>query len=325
MATSASHVISLAERRTGVPARTQVYAALRDAIIRAELEPGRRLSENELAARFGVSRTPIREALVRLRDERLVAIVPQYGTFVSQISPQAVSDAQFLREALECAAIREAATLATEDDIALLEENLRAQERAEERGDFDAAIAEYRREIDLHPRSYMAQFNLGKLYERLGNAAEQRAAYAAAVHSNPDFAEGFLFLAKAYLDNGQLVEAEHSARQGVLLKPTGEYAPLGYFVMSDVYARQGRANDAARAAAEGHRASDLDANLLKLAVDAAEVVRALDIFRSCRKAVRVQHERDNVQHLPFGQRPGTVGGHRRENAAVERAGRLVVP
>jgi DNA-binding GntR family transcriptional regulator len=131
-------LISLAERRSGVPARTQVYATLRDAIIRAELPPGRKLSENELATWLGVSRTPIREALVRLRDERLVAIVPQLGTFVSYISPQAVSDAHFIREALECAAIRETAIVATEDDIASLEENLRAQERADERGDFDA-------------------------------------------------------------------------------------------------------------------------------------------------------------------------------------------
>jgi DNA-binding GntR family transcriptional regulator len=130
-------VISLAERRSGVPARTQVYATLRDAIIRAELPPGRKLSENELATWLGVSRTPIREALVRLRDERLVAIVPQLGTFVSYISPQAVSDASFIREALECAAIRQTAVVATEDDIASLEENLRAQERADERGDFD--------------------------------------------------------------------------------------------------------------------------------------------------------------------------------------------
>jgi GntR family transcriptional regulator, rspAB operon transcriptional repressor len=134
----AGELISLAERRSGVPARTQVYATLRDAIIRAELPPGRKLSENELANWLGVSRTPIREALVRLRDERLVAIVPQLGTFVSRISPQAVSDAQFIREALECAAIREAALLATEDEIAALEENLRAQERADERSDFDA-------------------------------------------------------------------------------------------------------------------------------------------------------------------------------------------
>lgn len=96
------------------------------------------MSENELATWLGVSRTPIREALVRLRDERLIAIVPQLGTFVSYISPQAVSDAHFIREALECAAIRETAIVATEDDIASLEENLRAQERADERGDFDA-------------------------------------------------------------------------------------------------------------------------------------------------------------------------------------------
>ena len=121
-----------------MPARAQVYAVLRDAIIRTELAPGRRLSENELATWLGVSRTPIREALVRLRDERLVSIVPQLGTYVSRISPQAVSDAGFIREALECAAIREAALAATEDDIETLEVNMRGQERAEERGDFDA-------------------------------------------------------------------------------------------------------------------------------------------------------------------------------------------
>src|SRR5262245_21066562 len=62
--------IALGERASGVSARDQVYLALREAIISAELEPGRRLSENELAERLGVSRTPVREALVRLRDER---------------------------------------------------------------------------------------------------------------------------------------------------------------------------------------------------------------------------------------------------------------
>src|ERR671937_3325528 len=114
-------LISLAERRSGVPARTQVYATLRDAIIRAELAPGRKLSENELANWLGVIRTPIREALVRLRDERLVEIVPQLGTFVTRISGTAVADAQFIREALECACVRRTAEIATEDDVAALE------------------------------------------------------------------------------------------------------------------------------------------------------------------------------------------------------------
>ena len=71
---------------TAGPASRQVYRALRDAIIATELAPGQRISENELAERLAVSRTPVREALIRLRDERFVQIVPQLGTFVTRIS-----------------------------------------------------------------------------------------------------------------------------------------------------------------------------------------------------------------------------------------------
>jgi GntR family transcriptional regulator, rspAB operon transcriptional repressor len=130
--------IPLSDRASGVSARDQVYVALREAIVSAELEPGRRLSENELADRLGVSRTPVREALVRLRDERLVAIVPQLGTFVTLISPDAVADAAFVREALECSAIRLATQNASERDLEELQANLAAQDRAEATGDIDA-------------------------------------------------------------------------------------------------------------------------------------------------------------------------------------------
>jgi DNA-binding GntR family transcriptional regulator len=115
-----------------------LYAALRDQIVRAELAPGERLSEAELGERLGVSRTPIREALGRLRDDRLVEVRPQIGTFVSRISPQSVSDAQFIREALECTAVRVSAELADEESMAQLQENLRAQERATDRIDIDS-------------------------------------------------------------------------------------------------------------------------------------------------------------------------------------------
>ncbi|MGA8353133.1 MAG: GntR family transcriptional regulator, partial [Solirubrobacteraceae bacterium] len=111
MATSRDMRISISERASGTSrARGRVYAILRDAIVSAEFEPGQRLSESELAERLGVSRTPIREALVRLRDDRLVEIVPQLGTYVSRISRQAIDDAQFVRSALEGAAVRIAAT-----------------------------------------------------------------------------------------------------------------------------------------------------------------------------------------------------------------------
>jgi DNA-binding GntR family transcriptional regulator len=126
-------------RRPGrAPAGPYLYAALRDQIVRAELAPGERLSEAELGERLGVSRTPIREALGRLRDDRLVEVRPQIGTFVARISPAAVSDAQFIREALECTAVRVSAELADSESVAQMEENLRAQERATDRIDIDA-------------------------------------------------------------------------------------------------------------------------------------------------------------------------------------------
>jgi DNA-binding GntR family transcriptional regulator len=95
-------------RRPIVP---QIYAALRDAIVSVQVLPGQAISETEMAANFGVSRTPIREALIRLADEGLVEIYPQAGTFVSRIDLAAVREAQFIRQTLETAvAIRAAST-----------------------------------------------------------------------------------------------------------------------------------------------------------------------------------------------------------------------
>lgn len=128
---------TLASRTAGQAASDQVYLALRAGIVSAELAPGRKLSENELADRLGVSRTPVREALVRLRDERLVAIVPQLGTFVTLISEDGVADAAFVREALECAAARLAAARARPDALADLQANLAAQHRARDAEDFE--------------------------------------------------------------------------------------------------------------------------------------------------------------------------------------------
>jgi DNA-binding GntR family transcriptional regulator len=126
----------LSRRRT-TTARKAAYDALRRAIVAGELAPGTRLSENELADALGVSRTPVREALLRLREDQLVEVAPQHGTFVTPISTDAVRDAQFLREAVECAAIRLAATRTTPADVAALRALLREQEIARDAGDVD--------------------------------------------------------------------------------------------------------------------------------------------------------------------------------------------
>lgn len=112
-----------------------VYVTLREAIVTAELEPGRKLSENELTELLGVSRTPVREALARLREDRLVAIVPQLGTFVTMISLSAVGDAAFVREALECSAVRLATERITATGLEELHANIAAQQIAESESD----------------------------------------------------------------------------------------------------------------------------------------------------------------------------------------------
>lgn len=106
------------DRRISTP--RQVYRAIRAEIESCELAPGRQLSENELAAGLGVSRTPVREALLGLRDDRLIEVVPQLGTFVTPITRAALEDAQFIRAALEGAAVTKAACNADEEGVVAL-------------------------------------------------------------------------------------------------------------------------------------------------------------------------------------------------------------
>jgi DNA-binding GntR family transcriptional regulator len=88
---------------------TRVYRQLRGAIIRGELCPGERISESAIARQYSTSRQPVREAFIKLAEERLVRIQPQSGTFVVQISVTDVLDARFVREVIEVAVTREAA------------------------------------------------------------------------------------------------------------------------------------------------------------------------------------------------------------------------
>jgi DNA-binding GntR family transcriptional regulator len=95
----------VAERNKHQTSRRAIYETLRRKVLTLELPPGAALSENELAASLGVSRTPVRESLILLSDEGLVQVFPQVGSFVSRVDPQRVADAQFLREAVELAAL----------------------------------------------------------------------------------------------------------------------------------------------------------------------------------------------------------------------------
>jgi DNA-binding GntR family transcriptional regulator len=113
-----------------------IYAQLRQDIVTLRLRPGERLSENELALRFGTSRAPVREALIRLVDDGLIDVRPQRGSFVSRISLKAMERARFVREALEVAIVRRAAEMGLPDVMrarfeAAIESQIEAREDPE--------------------------------------------------------------------------------------------------------------------------------------------------------------------------------------------------
>lgn len=109
--------------------RRAVYEVLRRKVLTMELPPGAALSENELAASLGVSRTPVRESLILLSEEGLVQVFPKIGSFVSRVDPAKVADAQFLREAVELASLEDLPPELDPELVAELEANLERQRR----------------------------------------------------------------------------------------------------------------------------------------------------------------------------------------------------
>jgi DNA-binding GntR family transcriptional regulator len=99
------------------------------------------LSEQDLARRFGVSRSPVREAFIKLSQAGLLRVLPQRGTQVVKISKSAVEDARFIREAVECAIVREASLAATPLMIAQLNGHLARQRRAQRAGTTEEFLA----------------------------------------------------------------------------------------------------------------------------------------------------------------------------------------
>ncbi|HET7304934.1 MAG TPA: GntR family transcriptional regulator, partial [Segeticoccus sp.] len=94
------------QRIDGVSIQGRVIEAMRERIISGELEPGTSLSEIALAEAFGVSRTPVREALKQLQTEGLVEIRPRVGTFVTAPSRREINELFEMKALLEGAAAR---------------------------------------------------------------------------------------------------------------------------------------------------------------------------------------------------------------------------
>jgi DNA-binding GntR family transcriptional regulator len=113
----------------------RVVGALRDEIVSMALKPGDVISESDIAARYGVSRQPVREAFIRLAQQGLLLIRPKRATVVKKISPEGVRQSRFIRESIEVEVVRRVAGNPGADAAAILEELIADQERASSAAD----------------------------------------------------------------------------------------------------------------------------------------------------------------------------------------------
>ena len=124
----------------------------------------------------------------------------------------------------------------------------------EEKGDIERAIGEFKKEIEIHPAAHPAHFNLALLYGKTGRLREEVQELRRAIEADKSFSRAYLFLAKAYLDlNDNFAEAIQLAKKGLELDPEAESAPLGHYVLADIYNRLGRSAEYAAELEKGRR------------------------------------------------------------------------
>lgn len=115
-----------------------IYAELRAQIISLERRPGEAILESQIASVHGVSRTPVREAVLKLADEGLIEIFPQSGTYVARIPLASLPEAIVIRKALEETSVRHAAERSSRSQTVAVSAILERQREAQLAGDRDA-------------------------------------------------------------------------------------------------------------------------------------------------------------------------------------------
>jgi DNA-binding GntR family transcriptional regulator len=118
-----------------VSLKDKAYSAIKEAILSLTLKPRTPLVENELARQLGISKTPIRDALVELEREGLVTKIPFKGTYVTEITLKDIREIFQLRAVLEGFAARLAAPLFSAEELEEMEKTLDAAEAALAQGD----------------------------------------------------------------------------------------------------------------------------------------------------------------------------------------------
>ncbi|GAU75590.1 GntR family transcriptional regulator [Fusibacter sp. 3D3] len=122
--------------RDGLTVGDYVYETIKTNIISFKLAPGNKISEKEISDLFNVSRTPVREAFIKLSKEGLLNIVPQRGTYIAFIDLDIVEDVRFIRESLEKSVLKIATDKFPLELIEVLKANINMQKKLIEQKSF---------------------------------------------------------------------------------------------------------------------------------------------------------------------------------------------
>lgn len=121
-----------ARKRPGENNRQYSYRVIKEKIMSLELKPGQAISEGELAEALQISRTHVREVLGKLKEEHLVEVYPQVGSYVAKNNPQLLEEAAFMRYTLEKEILKTACISFPKEKLHELKRNIADQEEAVE-------------------------------------------------------------------------------------------------------------------------------------------------------------------------------------------------
>lgn len=141
----------LLERLPRETGRDYALRTIKENIISLDLAPGSQISENELSVAMGLSRTPVREALMDLAKVKVVLITPQKKSVVAPIDYDMVDESRFMREVMECAVIELVCEMATDKDLHGLDENVKLQNFYLADGNFEQIM---RLDDEFHERLF---------------------------------------------------------------------------------------------------------------------------------------------------------------------------
>ena len=149
--------------------KEKAYAEIRRRILNGELSAEAPLSEYQLAAELGLSRTPVREAVKRLESEGLLQSIPNRGTFVAELTARDISEIYQVREQLEGFAARITAERMPEEGMKRLEEEINLLNTLASEGQLVEVVAS---DIRLH-KLILASTQNSRLIELLGTLDDQ--------------------------------------------------------------------------------------------------------------------------------------------------------